>query len=179
MVCGLWCLHRVVSSFGAGSLCCMHAARVFSAGDGRRINDDFNGTFVYCISSHGHQSVRKRAVHISGKTRILQLFAAAARSHKAILRLSSRNVRSSSISDSAYGRRKTRRSPTVPHFARFTPCQPFEPNSILITNFLAKLAPTQRGLLRGVSQELSLSSSEMQQGTALVYVLFERSRPWL
>ena len=29
MVCGLWSLHRVVSSFGAGSLYCMHAALAF------------------------------------------------------------------------------------------------------------------------------------------------------
>ena len=29
MVCGLWRLHRVVSSFGAGSLYCMHAALAF------------------------------------------------------------------------------------------------------------------------------------------------------
>jgi hypothetical protein len=33
-----------VSSFGAGSLYCMRAARSVSAGDGRRINDDFNST---------------------------------------------------------------------------------------------------------------------------------------
>ena len=29
MVCGLWRLHRVVSSFGAGSLCCIQAALAF------------------------------------------------------------------------------------------------------------------------------------------------------
>jgi len=29
MVCGLWRLHRVVSSFDAGSLYCMHAALAF------------------------------------------------------------------------------------------------------------------------------------------------------
>jgi hypothetical protein len=46
MVCGLWRLHRVVSSFVRVLSYCMHAARAFSAGDGRRINDRYQRRFV-------------------------------------------------------------------------------------------------------------------------------------
>ena len=59
MVYGLWRLHRLVSSLVPVLSYRMHAARVVSAADGRRINDDFNGTLYIAWALKGHQSVRR------------------------------------------------------------------------------------------------------------------------
>ena len=67
----------------------MHAARSVSAGDGRRINDDFNGT-LYIAWALGVTSPLERELFISAeRQRIFQLFAEAIRSNKAILPLPS------------------------------------------------------------------------------------------
>jgi hypothetical protein len=46
---------------------------------------DINGALYNAWALRVTSPLEKRAVHISGKTRILQLFAEARRSHKAIL----------------------------------------------------------------------------------------------